>query len=111
MEFNAKNTWELAELLESIAKQLKKSPNLIISKQTTQTKEIQKDEKEIQKEEKEIQNYEKLTVPKLKTECKRRGIRVPSKLRKAQIINLLRENDSGITTISKISKAFNSSKG
>lgn len=93
------DTWELAEQLEALAKQLKKAPRFVLA----QRREIK-----IRPltDRTPSQNYGELKVVELKKECRKRGIRGYSKLRKSELVKLLEEDDSGITMIDKISVAF-----
>ena len=100
MKNEPNDTWELAKQLESIAKLLKKAPRFILTKQV-------KDAVLTIDDTKEFQIYSKLTVKKLRVLCKDRGIKIPSRSRKADIVKLLEEYDSGIKTIDKIAIAFN----
>ncbi len=107
MERKPIDTWELAELLESIAKLLKNAPKFTfyvpIKEEPTPSTA-----KDVQKEE---FDYSALTVNQLKSLCKKRGIKGYSKLRKQELIKKLKEKDKGITTIDKISVAFSSETG
>ena len=97
------DTWELAELLEVLAKQLKKAPKFTLAKrieEISQPTPIRA----------RSQDYESLTVVKLKKECRKRGIKGYSRLKKAELVKILEENDKGITTIDKISVAFSDTR-
>jgi len=100
-----KDTWELADQLEKLAKTLKNSPKLTFSSKTEDLTQLNRKLSTTTSD----HDYSKLKVEELRLQCRQRKINLPSGyVRKKELIKLLQDNDRGRTTLSKISKAFES---
>lgn len=101
MNAQPKNTWELANELESFAKMLKRIPKFYFGVESVEDKKY-----DIKSKLQKIEDYSNLTVTQLKKECKIRGLKGYSKKKKTELIKLLNDFDTGTTTLKKISTAF-----